>query len=82
MQHPKRQSVCAAAPFMVSSLTSTVVPLAGTGIPKLAAPHTDYWMPEAVSVKGVVKQLGVWGQPPVTSIATCPATSDTIQPDG
>jgi hypothetical protein len=29
-----------------------------------AAPYTDCWMTEAVSVKGVVNQLDVWGRAP------------------
>lgn len=35
-----------------------------------AAPYTDCWMTEAVSVKGVVNQLDVWGQAPQPGTAT------------
>jgi hypothetical protein len=33
-------------------------------------PYTDCWMTEAVSVKGVVNQLDVWGQAPQPGTAT------------
>ena len=35
-----------------------------------AAPFTDCWMTEAVSVKGVVNQLDVWGRAPQPGTAT------------
>ena len=35
-----------------------------------SAPYTKCWMTEAVSVKGVVNQLEVWGQAPQPGSAT------------